>query len=265
MSQLERIINLFPEGGPAKPTPEVIAKICAIDEAIHATRAELELVLNKLEDANRGNWRLGKELSWKRFEGTPFARFPEYDEEGYKDPETLFDIHGARHQTVLQIFADQNVVVEDGGLKTFVRSKNKLDRRRELGMVDRCPDLSRVRLVVQGLAGLDDAHERLLVHMPPLLQLLNINHYSAVDMMKRYQTPFRGVLTSWCSIDAKNTNHEIATEVQLVTERVRAILDLDHPFNVAQVLQYPDEQAKDYIYSLMLKSSILDFQEQFAI
>lgn len=262
MSQLERIIRLFPEGGPAKPAPEVVAKICAIDMAVHGTRTELERVLSELENENRHGWELGNEHSWNNFDGTPFARFPEYDDAGYKDRETINAIHGDRLKTVAQIFAGQSLLLEDGGLKTFLRSKKKLDRRRELGRADHCPDLSRMRLIVPGLVGLDDAHNRLLRHMP-LQQVGNFNHYS-LNIGKKYPTPFRGVLTNWCGLDEKNASDQIATEVQLVTERVRAIMDLDHPFNVAQVLEYPNEATRDYVYGLMLKASILDFQERFA-
>lgn len=261
MSQLERIIRIFPEGGLAKPAPEVVAKICAIDTTIHGARVELERVLNELEHSNRDGWILGNERSWNDFDGTPFARFPDYDEEGYSDSTALLTIHRDSLETVAQIFADQSVVIEDGGLKTFVRAKKKLDRRRELGRSDHCPDLSRIRLVVSGLAGLDDVHDRLLGHMP-LQQVGNFNHYS-VNIGKKYPTPFRGVLTNWCGLDEKNASDQIATEVQLVTERVRTIMDLDHPFNVAQVLEYPDEETRDYVYSLMIKASILDFQERF--
>lgn len=262
MSQLDRIIGLFPEGGPAKPTPEVILKICAIDEAIRATRTELEGILKDLEDQNRDGWSLGNERSWNHFDGTPFARFPEHNADGYADPSSLLEIHTARYKTVAQIFADQHAAIEDGGLKTFVRAKKKLDRRRKLGRADHCPDLSRVRLVVPGLADLDQAHGRLLSHAP-LQQVGNFNHYS-VNIGKKYPTPFRGVLTNWCGLDWQNANDQIATEVQLVTERVRTIMDLDHPFNVAQILEYPDKEARDYVYSLMLKASILDFQERFS-
>jgi hypothetical protein len=66
-----------------------------------------------------------------------------------------------------------------------------------------------------------------------------------------------------CGMDARNPADQIATEVQMVTERVRALIDLEHHFNVSQIFEYPDEAARDYVYSLMLKASILDFQERF--
>lgn len=262
MSQLDKIIKLFPEGGPAEPVPEVIAKICVIDNAIHATREDLEHILNELEGANRASWELGNNLSWNHYDGTPFARFPEHKEGSFSDLESLAEIHRERYVAVAQIFADQNVRIEDGGIKTFLRSKKKLDRRREAGRGDHCPDLSRVRLVVPGLAGMEDTYDRLSRHMP-WRQVGNFNYYS-LNIGKKYPTPFRGVLTNWCGLDEKNANDQIATEVQLVTERVRSIMDLDHPFNVAQVLEYPDEEARDYVYGLMLKASILDFKERFA-
>ncbi len=263
MSQIDRIIRLFPEGGPTKPAPEVVAKICAIDDAIRGTRTDLEEILKELEDTNRDSWSIGSELSWNNFDGTPFARFPEHDDGEYTELKTLLEIHRARYQTVAQIFVNQSATVEDGGLKTFARAKKKLNRRRELGRANHCPDLSRVRLVVPGLAGLDRTRDRLLRQMP-LQQVGNFNHYS-VNIGKKYPTPFRGVLMNWCGLDEKNASDQIATEVQLVTERVRAIMDLDHPFNVARVLQYPDEETLDYVYNLMLKASILDFQERFAV
>jgi hypothetical protein len=265
MSQLNKIIGLFPEGGPAKPAPEVIAKICAIDEAIRGTREELERVLQELENINRDNWNLGNMRWWNEFEGTKFARFPEHNENSFTDLVSLSEIHRARYATVAKIFVNQSVSIEDGGIKTFTRAKKKLERKRRLSRPDNCPDLSRVRLVVHGLTGLDDAYHRLLVYMP-LRQVGNFSHYAVNgNMIKKYQTPFRGVLTNWCGFDEENASDQIATEVQLVTDRIRTVMDIDHPFNAAQVIKYPDEETKDYIYSLMLKASILDFQERFGV
>ena len=63
MSQLDQILNLFSPEGPPKPTPAAIAKIRAMDEAVHGTRQELEEVLSGLEEKNRRRWYLGDERS----------------------------------------------------------------------------------------------------------------------------------------------------------------------------------------------------------
>jgi hypothetical protein len=88
------------------------------------------------------------------------------------------------------------------------------------------------------------------------------NHYS-INVRKKYITPFRGVNTVWCGEDENNERDVISTEIQLMTQRVRSIAYIDHPFNVSKSLQYPDDESRDYVYSLLAKASILDFQERF--
>lgn len=265
MPQLDDIIRVFPENGIRQPSPEVIAKICAIDNAVHGTRDQLEDFLCKLESENRTKWQLGgDEAFWNGFERTPMARFPEHDGTQFTDIGSLLELHKNRYQSVVQIFDGQEgVSVEDGGIKSYMRAKKKLDKRRELGKPDHCPDLSRIRLVVSGLARMEEAYHRLRGNMP-LQQIGTFSHYSK-DIIKRYLTPFRGVNTTWGGDGLENPDDQIATEVQLVTDRVRTVVDLDHPFNVAKTLKYPNIDAEDYVHALMLKASILDFKAAFGV
>lgn len=265
MSQLDKIIRLFPQDGcPPRPNAEVVKRICAIDRAVRVNRSKLEQTLAEAEDKNRDQWALGGNSSWSGFDYTPFARFPEYDGGGYRDLEILMEVHRSRYKIVEQIFADQDVTIVDGGIKNLDKSMVKLYRRFQNGRTIHCPDLTRLRLVAPGLASLDEAYLRLLQCMKGrgLIQVANFNHYSGA--VRKYPTPYRGVLTVWCGFNKENPLHTIATEIQLITERVSDVTHIDHPFNVAQSLNYPDAQSRDYVYGLMRKASILDFWERFS-
>lgn len=262
MSELDELISLFLEHGARPPSPEAIAEISVIDQAVKGTKKSLQITLLKLEDDNRPRWELGRLCSSNRFDGTQLASFPLHDDTQFTDVDLLLAVHRGRYNLVAPIFEGvEGCAVEDGGIKSFPRAKSKLDMRRKLGLGDHCPDTSRVRIVVDGLARMDEAFSR-LASARSLSQTLSptgiFNHYG-LAVQKKYDTPFRSVNIVFCGRDRADVLDRIATEVQLMTRRVRAVTELDHAFNVAKTLR--SRRLKKYLHSLLSKASILDFRE----
>ena len=180
MSQLDRLLALFPAEMP-KPSEEAIAAIRIIDAAVEGTRAELEVLLAQLEGDCRPRWRLGGESSWSGFRDTPFASFPQNDGREFLDLSFLQGVHEERLGIVRGLFeGDRDVLIEEGGVKSFQRANVKAKRQRDLGKAVHCPDVTRMRLVVPDLISLDRTFW-VLVDELGLQHIATFNHYSLKD------------------------------------------------------------------------------------
>ena len=263
MSELDELISLFSEHGVRPPSPEAIAEISVIDQAVRGTKKGLQKTLLKLETDNRSRWELGRLCSWNKFHGTQLASLPLHDDTRFTVLDLLRAVHRDRYNLVAPIFEGvEGCTVEDGGIKSFPRTKSKLDIRHKLGLGDHCPDTSRVRIVVDGLVRMDEALSR-LASAKSLSQTLSptgiFNHYG-LAVQKKYDTPFRSVNIVFCGIHKGDVIDRIATEVQLMTRRVRAVTELDHAFIIAKTLRC-SRRLKKHLHSLLSKASILDFRE----
>lgn len=258
MSKLAQLVSLFPEADyPRRPCIETVMKISEIDKAVEGRREELQLLLKSLEDKNRDSWSLGNEASWQNFVGSHYAAVPHHDGEKFIDLDELIAEHRKRFAMVAEIFSDDEVTFQDGKVKTVHRALHK-SRKFDHKHV---PDLTRLRVISPTLDCLERSKSKLTEQMK-LAQISSSNCYWNGHKLS-YPTPFRGVVTAWCGMDSEPKTNYLATEVQFITERVSAPMELNHPFDVTQVLNYPDEDAKDYVTCLLLKASILDFQEKF--
>lgn len=270
MSQLDRLLKLFPDEIP-KPSEERIKAMRFIDAAVDGTRAELEALLAQLEhlyrpedaeESEMPQWMPAITPSWSSYLNTPLAPLPANDGREFLDLSFLQGIHEERLGIVRGLFeGDRDVLIEEGGVKTFHRANAKAERQRASGKVVHCPDVTRMRLVVPDLIVVDRVYSDLVsgAMAQGLYPIGLVNHYS-LNVGKKYPTPFRGMGMILCG-EGESDRDSIATEVQILTARVRAVVDLDHPFNVAQTIPYPDDEARDWLFSLMLKASILDFKD----
>lgn len=276
MKPLDKIIKLFHENGIPIPAPEHVAQTRTIDESLEGTDFELSRRLHVLEERNKHRWALGLSPSWSSYRGTPFAKW--FDQEKLADKPipskrrffakqeyllfTKKDIvreHRRRLAEITEILSDKTVAVEDGGLKSPERARNKAEWFGN-GDPQHCNDLSRLRVVVPGLDDLEIAYMTLQKQLRR--QQISFSNFYCEPGWK-YDTPYRAVMSRWCGFDENSAEDLISTEVQIVTCRTRAVMDWNHPFEVSRKIQYPDYSSGVFVNSLILKASILDFQERF--
>ncbi len=268
-TRLEQLFTLIPPAEVSTKMMEAAPTVEAIDAAVSGTRAELEAMLTDLENKIRSRWWLGAEAapSWDGYASTGVALVPPHSDTDYLNPSFLQQMHERRLAGIRTIFSeDAGVTIEDGDIKSFARVQKKLERLQRLGRPMLLPDLSRVRLIVPGLKALERVYLK-LIHNISLEHIHFLNYYAGDMDGGKYKTPFRGVLTMWCEKNQTQEGGLYSTEVQLVTERVRAVMDLNHPFDVRQTADYPDDngETKDWLHSLFLKATILDFWEKLGI
>jgi len=242
-----------------KFSAEEITRIKEIEGAVSGTRSELESLLKIIEEEIKNEWSLGRLPSWNKYEGTRFARVPEHNCGGFLIEGELDIIHLERLETVTEVIrGEAGVLLEDGGIKAIHRVIQKLTNRHRTHRPRQCSDLTRMRLVAVNLKKLEEAYKHISKKMP--LNLVGIfNHYE--ESRTVYGNPFRGINTVWCGLNKEDPNDQVATEIQFVTQRVRDVGLIDHPFNLSGIVEYPDQESRDYVISLMLKASILDMQE----
>jgi hypothetical protein len=208
-------------------------------------------------------WQLGAVLSpFNKSTLSPTRELMDFDNEGFKGMKMITEIHKQRLDIVRAIFEeDSNVEIEDGGVKSFARTVRKVERDGGTNV----SDLTRMRLVFPDLGSLEKGYFMLENDMQ-LVRKTFFNHYHPETVSiaaSKYDTSFAGVNTSW--VDQKNLSSDlsriIATEVQLVTRRVRDVMAVNHPFQVSQVINDPTEGIISYLTALMQKATILDFEE----
>lgn len=281
MDQLDRVIGLLEEHGYEIPNDEQLAKIREMDEAVVGTREELESILKEFETKYKDYW---SPLCTPSIRYRHSNFFPEIDQLGeYVQGDQLLGIHESRlnlFRTWLKGFAEKDyIILEDGGLKSVERAIQKRDKLRARGWPIGCLDLSRFRLVVPDLyciealfneirrsfLSLDSDFESLIIANFYSGEILNqeTNERGPVIMKNSY---YRSINFAFYSPQAEGVLEEsLSTEIQLITERMRFVSQLNHPFDVAKTIEYPDDEMRDYVNYLMLKASILDFREHFGV
>ncbi len=153
--------------------------------------------------------------------------------------------------------------LEDGGIKSPERLAHKLSIKADKFLVG---DISRLRYVTPSIADLYSTVYRLHHRLPELLDLRLFaarGFYYPGDRSKKYASPFRGINTNWIRPYAIKGNlaDTLITEIQIVTKRTRATMDLNHPFDVAKHIAYPSPEHQSWMHGVMMKASILDLTE----
>ena len=153
--------------------------------------------------------------------------------------------------------------IEDGWVKTLVSTVRKRERGRMKWSLNRVADLSRLRVICNDLKTIEAVFRKIIQLPYELVSLLN--HYSKTHE-KKYDTPYRGlwVIIAPNKIEKNkciNWIENMTTEIQIVTRRIRSIMDLNHPFEVSQELTYPSSEIREFVHCLFLKASILDLRE----
>ena len=152
--------------------------------------------------------------------------------------------------------------LEDGGIKSPERLAHKLSVKADKSLVG---DISRLRYVTPGIADLYSTVYRLHLRLPELLdlRLMAVRDFYDQGDKSKYASPFRGINTNWIRPYAVKGNlaDTLLTEIQVVTKRTRATMDLNHPFDVAKHVAYPSPEHQNWMHGVMMKASVLDLTE----
>jgi hypothetical protein len=260
---LEDLIAVIPDSI-IKPTSSDLEVIQTLDERIRGTREGLATYLKHLEDTSRNKWHLGSRASHRVGWGLS-ETFKPWESDDSTNLALLGSAHAVRFQNLKKVLDGINGVtkIEDGGIKKVQRMNTKVRRQVSEGYDPHIPDLSRMRVVCYGLKELEEAYFawRGVANKYDLYENAAINYYT--NGKTKYNTPFRGLNTSWVTAGdpQKDLSHVMETEKQFVTNNVRATMSLNHPFDIAQDVNYPSPEHGEWTNNLLIKASIADFED----
>ncbi len=260
---LSQLVDQIPENSP-KPTEEHVRTIITLDEAVRGRGTMLRKWLERLEyqaKHDENGWNMA------RYESFRNSSQAELDHEQFlgKRRTTNMEWFEAEHERRLASLktALPNSAIEDGGLKSEARTEAKLKHQEKIGRTPTVTDFSRARIICDGLKDMGSTYFALFHEWKLTYDLLgSINYYS--DSATKYPTPFRSINTYWITEEKPETPN-MNTEIQLVTKNVRALLDLNHSFDIAKTAEYPNKKLRAWVQRLFYKASIVDFKELFGI
>ncbi len=261
MDSLGEAVGILAEGG-LLVSPYKLSIIRGVDQAVSGTVDGLRQRLYDLEEANRDQWSMGYLTLEDDLIGSVYGRV---ESARVYDPQALQNLVFLRCAAVVDCLPRiLTCTVESGGVKSFGRTDEKVARMMEEFGEANIPDLTRFRVITDGLVDLEVAVNAVRADYDMRL-LSGNNYYAGRGARRKYGTPWRGINTVWGGFEwtAQEGCDAVTTEVQFISRRVWAVSEIDHPFNVAKVVEYPSEELRQYIRSLMLKASILDFEEAF--
>lgn len=245
----------------ARPTDEHIRIIRDIDAK--RTAAHHELIDQLQEAQNQAAPKFPEPLQegWAAYKGTDFAPVPNLD-----NPKLHLE-----HARRVQDMSDFTRVVgagqfEDGKVKSKSRVEEKVASSMARGHTYlHIPDASRGRIVTPDIASMIRAYQlfhAFAVYEVDLWPAGVRNSYTGAT--HQHAGPLRMLNTYWQLIYPRNNDHDadtLVTELQFVTPRVRAIMALNHPYDVTKTIPYPTPEHESYVHQLLLKASILDLEE----
>lgn len=164
--------------------------------------------------------------------------------------EQIQDNHERRKKELQNIFEEN--LIEDWWIKSIESIYRTIKKKNSKTI----GDVSRMRIIAENLIELEKIYYSLIKNYPYDL-LYTRNHY-ALDFTKRHNTWFRGINTHRTD---KEWEQGIITEIQIITKRVKVAGTINHPFDISWQIQYPDKKIEEYVQWLLLKASIVDFQE----
>ena len=236
-----------------------------MDQLVQGRRIELARCLKDLEN------RAQKENSWLfslnsfRNESAAAQNIKEFYGKRRKNNLAKFEAAHRKRIEKLRIISSR-FSVEDGGLKSETRVKDKLKKQKKRqseaareGKEKRplsITDFSRIRIICPQLQDFESVYTQMMNEWG-LGCVGRYNYY--LDATPNADTPFRGLTTNWVHYELPPL--DISTEVQIVTSRVRSLLDLNHAFDVARTAEYPNSGLRSWVHRLLYKASILDLQE----
>ena len=239
---LKDLIRLLPKGAP-RPSKDHQIRIHMIDGAVQGYIEDLRARIALCEKDLLEITPIGKFAN----EYSIYADVPERNRANMAE-------HERRIRHLKRVLPEAKI--EDGKLKSAQRIKSKVQRLKAQG--EDTPyicDFSRARIVSSNLEELEKTHSTLSRKLE-LEYLGGINRYG--ENKPKYQPGYRAVATYWIMPEGPS----FMTEIQLVTENVRSIMDVNHAFDVTKKCEYPSTDHATWVSSLFYKASILDIEER---
>lgn len=264
------LFALLPDDLP-KPTEQHLALLQEVDESVQDGYDSMNWQIARSRVVIRNLLHPG---SFKRniFQSVPRPGFVKRNDPDH--PTTVSEEIIAEHQRrvtlVRSLFTHesfQHCTMEDGGTKSRKRVEEKLavkttPERPHPAIID----MSRMRVVVPELSMMS----RTIVRMAEALywdrsQLRVVEildwFYSDHEITK-YATPLRCANVVFQPLMPHDTATTLLTEIQFVTRRMRAAMDLNHPFDATKRLAYPSEEHAAWMRMVMMKAALLDYRNQ---
>lgn len=265
MSQyLEQLIALLPDDIP-HPTDEHVRIMQAIDAEDMESDKELSAMLGDQRALIRRNI----QLHWDTYCGYDSPLHPRIVLNSRHaltsvTPEIQTE-HARRVKFFEQAFAPDGGLThdgytfEDGGVKSPERIAQKIyEKTSDDRPNPQLTDISRMRIVTPEFRALYHVSQRLhdFLQYRDMILVESFDKYLDPNRTK-YASDFRYINTIWQDKDATERNL-LYSEIQLMTKRMRAIADLNHPFDATKVVQYPTKEHEAWLRRLILKAAVLD-------
>ncbi len=237
-----------------------------------STNKFLRKKLDKLEEDSR--FRFNNDVFLRSsYNEANFPRFPEHHDEGFDRIEEIKQMHARRLAVLKEMLRspyEENVLghgvaLEDGGIKTLERSLIKLQSRVERGKeADFLPDLSRARLICEDLSRAESVAVLLRKKFPFCLAIFNNFYQESARSARKQDTLYRSFTTVWTSRNHNSfgdCTDDYGTEIQILTRRMRAVMDLNHGLDISRTADYQSPEEKQHIERLFLGAALLDAEE----
>lgn len=192
---------------------------------------------------------------WNSYINSPqqMISIPDFNKNWYVDDMMIHQEHNNRLEkiksSILQQQLDHTPIIIDWWIKNPIRASIKIAK------VWYCPDFTRLRLICENLPWLAITYSKLIEDISwYLYQISNRNYY--LDYHNKYGTPRR-----WVNTSRNSKTNDMTTEVQFVTKRMNLCTNLNHPFDVAQTIDYKSEKSRRFIRNFIVKANILDLAD----
>lgn len=254
---LSELIENIPGEEVQKPTEEHIAVLKRFKEWINQNEISYSQLVEAEQGVSKKGWSISEVPDHWRNEKL-IGQLVKNLDETLEDREEVQRVCDLRRQYIIDCLGleEADKELENGGVKSEIRIVDKMRRIQELDFPRYIGDLTRVRIVCDGLQELESLYISLREQLSGVLNLCVISNYYNASKVKN-QRPWRGLNTVWVSERYPN----IPTEIQLVTRRVRAVMNLDHPYTKAGICKYPSAGHELFMRQLMIVASLFDFRE----
>jgi len=126
----------------------------------------------------------------------------------------------------------------------------------KLGHGKRVPDLTRGRFVMKNIKDVEKAATA-IIHAVDLL-VVGIWNLFLEKKWNPYETDFKAFVMAFIT-SYKEDFTKFSTELQFLTEASNAMANLNHPYDLAKVLEYDIAEDKEFVEILMKKVAIYDY------
>jgi|GEM_PF-6702473 len=266
---LQDLLGMLPENLP-KPTEEHLALLQEVDESIQDGQDVVYQESTRIRKALRAY------IHPQTFKRAIFSSVPRPGHMERSDPhfptvvsEDIIAEHRRRIALVSSLFAQErfsHLTWEDGGTKSRKRLEQKIAAKTKPERPHPViTDMSRIRVVVPELPIMVRNITRTaesLYSDTSKLRVVEIIDWFYQTTLSKYDTPLRCANVIFQPYKPQNTPATLCTEIQFVTRRMRAGMDLNHPFDVTKQLAYPSEEHKAWMRTVIMKAALLDYRSQ---